>query len=119
MLILVGLTVVSDWAVLRVPEMPISFSISDTFNIAAALLFGPSAGALIAAVDGLVLTSLFARSQRSVVRLLFNMAAPMIAIWIATHIFVALGGSRQPFQGPLAALQLLATRRCSEPLTSD
>jgi putative nucleotidyltransferase with HDIG domain len=107
-LILVGLTVVSDWAVLRVPEMPISFSISDTFNIAAALLFGPSAGAVIAAVDGLVLTSLFSRSQRSMVRLLFNMAAPMIAIWIATHIFVALGGSRQPFQGPLAALRLLA-----------
>jgi putative nucleotidyltransferase with HDIG domain len=106
--VLVGLTVVSDWAVLRVPEMPISFSISDTFNIAAALLFGPSAGALIAAVDGLVLTILFSRSQRSLVRLLFNMAAPMIAIWVATHIFFALGGSRQPFEGAPAALRLLA-----------
>ena len=45
-LILVALTVASGWATLRIPAMPISFSISDTFNIAAALLFGPSAGAI-------------------------------------------------------------------------
>ena len=44
-LILVGLTVASGWATLRIPGMPISFSISDTFIIAVALLFGPSAGA--------------------------------------------------------------------------
>jgi hypothetical protein len=51
-LILVGLTVASGWARLHIPGMPISFSISDTFNIAAALLFGPSAGAITAALDG-------------------------------------------------------------------
>src|SRR6266446_5596437 len=43
-LILVALTVASGWAMLRIPGMTISFSISDTFNIAASLLFGPSAG---------------------------------------------------------------------------
>ena len=36
------------------------------------------------------------------------MAAPTIAIWIAAHIFFALGGNRQPLEGPLAALRLLA-----------
>jgi putative nucleotidyltransferase with HDIG domain len=107
-LILVVLTVISGWATLRIPSMPISFSISDTFNIVAALLFGPSAGAINAAVDGLVLTSRFSTSQRSLDRVLFNMAAPTIAIWIATHIFFALGGSRQPLEGSLAALRLLA-----------
>ena len=56
-LILVALTVASGWATLRIPAMPISFSISDTFNIAAALLFGPSAGAITAALDGLVLSA--------------------------------------------------------------
>ena len=45
-LILVALTVASGLPMLRIPAMPISFSISDTFNIAAALLFGPSAGAI-------------------------------------------------------------------------
>src|SRR6187551_2862863 len=53
-LILLALTVGSSWASLRIPGSTINFSISDIFNIAAALLFGPSAGAITAAVDGLV-----------------------------------------------------------------
>ena len=40
-LILVALTVASGFVMLRIPSMPISFSISDTFTIAACLLFGP------------------------------------------------------------------------------
>ena len=107
-LILVALTVASGWARLHIPGMPISFSISDTFNIAAALLFGPSAGAITAALDGLVLTFRFSNNRRSLDRGLFNMAAPAIAIWIAAHIFFALGGNRQPLEGPLAVLRLLA-----------
>ena len=56
-LILLALTVGSSWASLRIPGSSINFSISDIFNIAAALLFGPSAGAITAAVDGLVLSA--------------------------------------------------------------
>src|ERR1700680_440265 len=67
-LILVALTVASGLAMLRIPAMPISFSISDTFNIAAALLFGPSAGAITAALDGLMLSSRMARISRSIDR---------------------------------------------------
>src|SRR5438105_6646689 len=92
---------------LRIPAMPISFSISDTFNIAAALLFGPSAGAITAALDGLMLSSRMESTRRSTDRILFNMAAPMIALWIAAQVFFALGGSR-PLAGPLSALRLLA-----------
>src|SRR5712691_5291079 len=106
-LILAGLTVASGWATLRIPSMPISFSISDTFNIAAALLFGPSAGAISASLDGLVLTARFSSSNRSLDRILFNMAAPMIAIWIAAQLFFALGGN-QPLGGPMSAARLLA-----------
>src|SRR5438132_1046713 len=72
-LILVGLTVVSGWATPRIPAMPISFSISDTFNITAAVLFGPSAGAITAALDGLVLSARMENSTRSLDRVLFNM----------------------------------------------
>ena len=53
---LLVLTVASGLATLRVPGMPISFSISDIFSIGSALAFGPSAGAVTAAVDGLVLS---------------------------------------------------------------
>ena len=106
-LILVALTVGSGLAMLRVPSMPISFSISDTFNIAAALLFGPSAGAITAAVDGLILSSRMESTRRSIDRVLFNMAAPTVALWIAAQVFFALGGNR-PLGGPLSALRLLA-----------
>ncbi|MET0165317.1 MAG: HD domain-containing phosphohydrolase [Vicinamibacterales bacterium] len=105
-LILIALTVVSGWAALRVPAMPISFSISDSFSIAAALLFGPSAGAITAALDGLVLSARMESSYRSIDRVLFNMAGVTIAVWLAAHVFFALGGP--VIQGPLATLRLLA-----------
>lgn len=107
-LILVALTVAGSTLLPRVPNMPVSFSISDTFNIAAALLFGPSAGAITAAVDGWALTSRFASNQRTADRILFNMAAPSIAIWVAAQVFFALGGNRPELEGSLAALRLLA-----------
>ena len=106
-LVLVGLTVASGFAMLRIPAMPISFSISDTFNIAASLLFGPSAGAITAGLDGLVLSARMLSTRRSIDRVLFNTAAPMVALWIASQVFFALGGN-QPIGGPLSALRLLA-----------
>jgi putative nucleotidyltransferase with HDIG domain len=106
-LIPAGLTLISGWATLRIPAMPISFSISDTFIIAAALLFGPSAGAITAALDGLVLSWRMASTDRTILRVVFNMAATTIATWIAAQVFFALGGYR-PLAGPLSALRLLA-----------
>jgi putative nucleotidyltransferase with HDIG domain len=104
-LIFVGLTVVSSWATLRIPAMPISFSISDTFDIAASMLFGPSAGAITAGLDGLVLSSRMT-ANRSISRVLFNMAAPTIAIWVASLVFFAIGGNL-PVDGTLSAVRLL------------
>ena len=63
-LVLVALTIGSSWATLRIPGWPINFSISDIFTIAAALLFGPSAGAGTAAVDGFVLSARMDADQR-------------------------------------------------------
>ena len=108
-LILLALTVGSSWASLRIPGSTINFSISDIFNIAAALLFGPSAGAITAAVDGLVLSARMDRSQRSIDRVLFNMAAVTIAVWVAAQVFFAIEGNRPQLDGPLAAVRLLAT----------
>jgi putative nucleotidyltransferase with HDIG domain len=106
-LILPALTVLSGWATLRIPSMPISFSISDTFIMAAALLFGPSAGAATAALDALVLSYRMAFSTRTVHRVLFNMATAAIATWMAAFVFFALAGNRLLLEGPLAALGLL------------
>ena len=107
-IVLLVLTCVSGWATLRIPAMPISFSISDTFSIVAALLVGPSAGAITAALDGLVLSSQMKNSRRSVERVLFNTATPALATWIAAETFVLLGGTRTPFQGFGNAVALIA-----------
>jgi putative nucleotidyltransferase with HDIG domain len=107
-LVLLAMTVVSGWASLRVPAMPISFSISDTFNIIAALLVGPSAGAVNAAVDGLVLSYRMANNRRTPSRVLFNMAIPAIATWLAAQAFFALSGGQPSFEGAPAVLRLLA-----------
>lgn len=107
--ILLAVTMASGWATLVIPGMPISFSISDTFSIAAVLLFGPSAGVITSALDGLVLTSRFERSRRSANRVLFNMAAPAIAIFAAAQVFLALEGTHPTLDGPIAVLRLIGT----------
>jgi len=115
-LILVGLTVASGWATLRIPGGPISFSISDTFNIAAALLFGPSAGAVTAALDGIVLSARMESNTRSVERVLFNMAAVTIALWVAAQVFFAIEGNHPALVGPVAALRLPRHHRIPQPV---
>ena len=106
--ILVLLTVGSGWATLRIPEMPISFSISDTFIFSTALLFGPSAGAATAALDALVLSYRMVFSRREAHRVLFNVSTAAIAMWTATQAFFALAGSRPLLEGSFAAARLLA-----------
>ena len=107
-LILVALTAVSGWATLRNHVGQISFSISDTFSIAAALLFGPSAGAATAALDGMVL-SYRMLSRRTAVRVLFNVASPAIGTWVAAQAFFFVAGDRPGLEGDWAALRLLAS----------
>ena len=107
-LILVGLSVLTGLATLRIPGIRASFSISDIFNITAALLYGPSAGAIAAGLDGLVLSWRMASSKRSWPRVLFNVAAPAIATWTAARAFFALGGHDFALDGPVAAVRLLA-----------
>jgi putative nucleotidyltransferase with HDIG domain len=108
-LVLAALAVGSGWATLRIPGWPISFSISDVFSIAAGLLYGPAAGALTAALDGLMLSARMGNNRRSLDRVLFNMAAVSIALWVAAQLFFAIGGNRPQLGSPLAALRLLAT----------
>ena len=101
------LTIASSWATLRVPGMPISFSIADTFIFASALVFGPVAGAITAAVDGLVLSFRMAFSLRTVERIAFNASAPAIAIWVAGHAYGAMAGTNPRIAGPMSAIWLL------------
>jgi putative nucleotidyltransferase with HDIG domain len=90
--ILVGLTIVSGYATLRLPTIPVSFSISDSFTITAALLYGPEAGTIAVAIDSLVISYKLARRSFALERLLFNAAAPAMAMWVAAHAFFYFAG---------------------------
>src|SRR5688572_29972310 len=104
---LLSLTLLAGWLALRVPSMPISFSISDTFSAAAALLIGPAAGAVNAAVDGLMLSFRMQSSTRALRRILFNLAEPAFAVWLAAKAFFWLAGPQLLIEGPWRVPRLI------------
>src|SRR5439155_27032959 len=89
---LAALTVLSGAATLRMPNAPVSFSISDSSTITAALLFGPAAGALAVAIDSLVMSFGVTQRDNPFRRLCFNAVAPALAMWTAAHVFFLLAG---------------------------
>src|SRR5689334_10137629 len=74
--VLVVLTLISGSATVRLPSIPASISISETFVITAVLLYGPAAGTVIVALDGLVLSFWISKRRKELYRAVFNMSAP-------------------------------------------
>src|SRR6184192_2899429 len=85
--LLAGLTLVSGSATVQIPSSNASISISEVFVFTAVLLYGPSAGTVIVALDGLVISFWLAKRHREPHRALFNMSAPAISLWCAAKIF--------------------------------
>jgi putative nucleotidyltransferase with HDIG domain len=86
-LVLALLTVLSGSATLRIPGISSSFSISDSFTMASALLFGPATATITVAVDGLVISGWLSRRKFIPRRVLYNTTAPPLAMWLAAHTF--------------------------------
>ena len=97
---LAALTLVSGSATVQLPSIPASISISETFVIASVLLFGPAAGTVMVALDGLVISFWMAKRRPEWYRAVFNMAAPAASIWAAAHLLFLLANveplSHQP-----------------------
>src|SRR5687767_687659 len=55
--ILALLTLVSGSATVRLPALPATFSVSETFVVTSVLLYGAAAGTLTVALDALVISS--------------------------------------------------------------
>jgi diguanylate cyclase (GGDEF)-like protein/putative nucleotidyltransferase with HDIG domain len=90
--ILAGLTLLSGSFTVKVPTIPARLSVSETFVFAAVLLFGPAAATMVVALDSLVISLWIFRSSRRVERVLFNFAAPAVAVWIAARAFYGIAG---------------------------
>ncbi len=91
-LVLAAFTIMGGMATLRLPNIPVSFSISDAFTFTAAVFFGPAAGAVAVAVDSLVISLQLAKRNFALRQLLFNATAPALAMWAAAHVFFWLVG---------------------------
>jgi PAS domain S-box-containing protein len=102
-LVLAILTALSSSAAFRMPGFPVSFSLSDTFTIMGALLFGPAAGAVLVGLDGLVLTWRFRVTRPTFERVAFNVTSVALAMWLAAQLFFFLI-DRGPFATPPASM---------------
>jgi diguanylate cyclase (GGDEF)-like protein/putative nucleotidyltransferase with HDIG domain len=90
--ILAGLTLLSGSFTVKVPTIPARLSVSETFVFAAVLLYGPSAATMVVALDSLVISLWIFRTSRRAERVLFNFAAPAIAVWLAANVFFKMAG---------------------------
>ena len=90
--LLAALTLISGSVTVHLPSSHASISISEVFVFLAMLLYGPSAGTLVAAVDGLVISFWLAKRHSELHRALFNMSAPSVAAWISAFLFFATSG---------------------------
>jgi len=105
--LLAALTLVSGSATVRLPSVPASISISETFVFAAVLLYGPSAGTLIVALDGLVISFWISKRRQEPYRALFNMSAPAVSAWGSSQLFFWLAGVQPLVQAPAPLNQIL------------
>jgi putative nucleotidyltransferase with HDIG domain len=107
---LAGLTLLSGTFTIRVPTIPARLSVSETFVFATVLLFGPAHATVIVVLDSLIISLWLKQRSRRFMRILFNMAAPSISIWLAAQTFYWLSGipplsqQVQPVLGLIAPL---------------
>ncbi len=97
------LTAASSQLMLRMPRIAVSFSIADIFTFATALMFGPGPGAVVVAIDAVVMSSRLVNDTRSATRILFNMSAAALAMAISARVFFALSGTA-PFAAAPSAI---------------
>jgi putative nucleotidyltransferase with HDIG domain len=88
-IILAVLTLASGSATVRLPSLPATISVSETFVFTSVLLFGSSAGTLIVALDALVISFWSYRKGHPPYKIVFNVCALPLTIWVAAHLFFA------------------------------
>lgn len=103
---LAALTLLSGSASVKLPSIPATISVSETFVFASVLLYGPAAGALITALDGLIISAWLSTCRREWYRILFNVTAPAVSIWLASSLYFSFPGI-QPFTVGKPSIEVL------------
>lgn len=106
-LLLALLTLISGSASVELPHSSVTISISEAFVFAAVLLYGPAAGTLTVALDGLVISFWIAKRRPEPERALFNVAAPALSAWCSAQLFFAVSGIAPLSESPASLNQIL------------
>lgn len=103
-LALAALTVLTGWFTVKIPSLVARLSVSEPFVFAATLWFGPSVGAVTAALDALIMSFWLLPNLKTPHRVIFNVSVLVISIWVASQGFFLLAGidPRQPVYNSLA-----------------
>ena len=104
-LLLAFLTLLSGSITVKVPSVPATISVSETFVFTAVILLGGSAGTITVALDGLIISLWLRRKKVEAYRVLFNVAAPSLAIFLSAKLYYLLAATY-----PLSYVQATATR---------
>src|SRR5690349_21017453 len=86
-IILAALTLLTGSFNLKVPSINAYISISEAFVFASTLFFGTPAGTATVLLECLVISLWIKPGSRSTYRIVFNLAAPSVAIWMAGTAF--------------------------------
>jgi putative nucleotidyltransferase with HDIG domain len=90
--VLAALTLLSGSITIKLPGIDASISVSETFVFTSVLLFGTGAGTIIVTLDGLIISLWLWRKGIGFHKLLFNMTAPALSIWLAAELFFVVSG---------------------------
>ena len=88
-LLLGALAFVTGSFKLNIQPVSASISVSDTFFIASALLFGPSPATVLVAMDSAIMSC---RRRHAAPRVLFNAVATSLGMFAGAHVFFRLSG---------------------------
>lgn len=105
--LLLVFTVIAASMPLRMPGFPVSVSLAETFTMVSAVLLGPASAAIAVACDALVISYRLVRENRTAARVLFNVSASALSMWIAAVVFHLTSASASLHRGG-SALWLFA-----------
>ncbi|MEZ5284449.1 MAG: HD domain-containing phosphohydrolase [Vicinamibacterales bacterium] len=96
---------------LKVPGSSIRLSVSDTFLMTIAMLFGPAPATIAIGLDGLLI-SLVNPNVRAPRRVVFNLTAPALGLWAGSMAFTLLMPGGSPASAVTSPLTLVLPLAC-------
>jgi len=78
----------------KLPSVAAIISVSETFVFAGTLIFGPSVGTVLVLLDAIVISAKVSVAKRQLnwIKVLFNLAAPPLSIWLASVALFRIAG---------------------------